>query len=158
MTTSKSDHQTRVEDFMAKAKQSLPEIPTIPTGAIRLSRARLIMEEAFEEIRALGVNISDSKSIIDDLNFEDLEFYAGGIFDMVEMVDGCCDLKVVTTGTLSACGINDIKMQEIVDLNNLKKFGPGHYINEAGKLIKPPNFIGPQSEILEELRKQGFKD
>jgi len=39
-----------------------------------------------------------------------------------DIINGCCDVLVVTTGTLSACGVNDIRPVEIVDENNLDKF------------------------------------
>ena len=62
---------------------------------------------------------------------------------MVETIDGCCDLAVVTTGTLSACGVPDLPFQQAVDQNNLEKFGPGNTIRDDGKLIKPPGHKPP---------------
>src|SRR5690606_33615746 len=80
------------------------------------------------------------------------KFVANNEFDLEKTVDGCCDLKVVTTGTLSSCGIPDELFQKEVDENNLKKFGPGHSYREDGKLIKPPGHQPPNIKgLLEEL-------
>jgi hypothetical protein len=72
---------------------------------------------------------------------------------MVELVDGCCDLSVVTIGTLSACGVSDDPFLMEVDQNNLDKFGDGHSYREDGKLIKPPDHQPPRiEELLEDIR------
>ncbi|RME74113.1 MAG: hypothetical protein D6785_16225, partial [Planctomycetota bacterium] len=73
---------------------------------------------------------------------------------LVEIADGCADIMVVTTGTLSACGISDIPLQEEVDQNNLSKFGPGGYEREDGKWVKPPDHKPPK--ILKILEDQGY--
>ncbi len=49
-----SSHQQRVEHFMRQARQPLPEEPSIPSEEIRRLRAKLILEEALETIKALG--------------------------------------------------------------------------------------------------------
>lgn len=133
-----------VDEFMRLAKQEIPEKPIEPSEEVRLLRAKLIYEEALETINALGVSIINN------------EFKITGPFDMVEVVDGCCDLKVVTTGTLTAIGVDDIDVQLEVDKNNLDKFGPGHSIREDGKLIKPPNHQPPN--IRQILIEQGWNN
>ena len=149
-------HQQRVNDFMARAGQNLPALPVTLSEADRLSRAKLILEEAFETVeRGLGVRILSRYAGV--INFSCLYLQAGVLFDMLETVDGCCDLRVVTTGTLSACGVGDKLVQEIVDLNNLEKFGPGGYRDEHGKWIKPPDFIGPTARLYDALVEQGWK-
>jgi predicted HAD superfamily Cof-like phosphohydrolase len=67
---------------------------------------------------------------------------------MVEIVDGCADVIVVTTGTLSACGVADSAVQNEVDQANLRKFGPGSYKREDGKWMKPPDFRPPDIEAV----------
>src|SRR5712671_2031386 len=131
---SKSPHQLRVNKFMKLANQIIPSSPIMPLSEVRLLRAKLIMEEAFELVRALGIHVNDSDCERDDIDFKNLSFHADGIFNMLEVIDGCCDLKVVTTGTLSACGLEDEKFQKIVDEDNLLKLGPGSYLREDGKL------------------------
>jgi predicted HAD superfamily Cof-like phosphohydrolase len=66
---------------------------------------------------------------------------------LVAIADGCADIKVVTTGTLSAFGIADDLIQQLVDYNNLEKFGPGHGYREDGKLVKPPEHRPPQLDV-----------
>lgn len=141
----KSTHQLRVEDFMNRAKQEVPTEPTVPDAASRELRAKLILEEALETVEALGFDatVQDGKM--------SLAPNAAGP-DLVGIIDGCCDIKVVTTGTLSSCGLPDELFQKEVDENNLSKFAPGHSFREDGKLIKPPNFTGPKiKEMLAEL-------
>lgn len=151
----KSEHYGNVAAFMRLAKQNVPNKPTIPSEEIRLLRAKLILEEALETIEALGVraaiHVADGEFV--DI-VDDLQFYAVGEPNLEEIIDGCCDIKVVTTGTLVACGIPDVMFQEEVDNNNLAKFGPGHTIREDGKLVKPPNHTPPKiAELLEKLQK-----
>lgn len=159
----KSEHQQQVEAFMLRMNnpmQRVPLEPTMPSDPELILRAKLIFEEAMETIRGLGVSIQlksfstepyteansqaaahDPKAQVPILSKEtEYHFYRDARLkpDIVEIVDGCCDLKVVTTGTLSACGVPDVLPQRIVDQNNLDKFAEGHYIREDGKLIKPP--------------------
>jgi len=72
---------------------------------------------------------------------------------LVDIVDGCADISVVTIGTLSACGVSDEPIMREVDDNNLTKFGPGQYIRDDGKLVKPPNHKPPRiAETLQILK------
>ncbi len=144
MIPQKSDHQLRVEIFMARANQEVPLKPTVPDEKTRRFRAKIILEEALETIKALGFQVvldpKTSEPMIGDAAYEP---------NLVEIVDGCADIRVVTTGTLSACGVADREVQEEVDANNLSKFGPGSYKREDGKWMKPPTWKPPRiKEIL----------
>ena len=135
-------HQQRVEKFMKLAKQILPLTPEIPIASICELRASLILEEALETIAGLGCSFEMREA--GAVNMENVEILSNyGEPDLVAIVDGCCDLMVVTTGTLSACGDQDHLVQEAVDLNNLAKFGPGSSLRADGKLIKPPDHQPP---------------
>jgi len=119
-----------------------------------------------ETVDALGIDVcfrsypSPVRSVVDDDGGDDhilefdilkLQVREEDSIDLAEVADGCADIKVVTTGTLSACGIADVSIQEEVDANNLAKFGPGHSWNEVGKLIKPANHKGPElGRVLDE--------
>jgi predicted HAD superfamily Cof-like phosphohydrolase len=136
-----------VNDFMRQARQELPDAPTIPSPEVRRLRAKLILEEALETIEALGfwARVEGQDWSLEDRYEPNLPL----------IVDGCCDLKVVTTGTLSACGIPDQPFQDMVDENNLAKFGPGHTIRSDGKLIKPPGHKPPDIQgMIESLVRQ----
>jgi predicted HAD superfamily Cof-like phosphohydrolase len=116
---------------MVKAGQEVPDEPVIPDGKTRVLRAKLILEEAFETVKALGVKVrfspdqggsmwSDHWCEVDDLSR--MSFSATDDADLEGIADGCADVIVVTTGTLIACGIKDEELQEEVDENNLRKF------------------------------------
>lgn len=160
----KSEHQLRVEKFMELAKQEVGDYPRQLTEGERILRAKLILEEAIETIyQGLGVEVAchmvidKKKGLVSTVLLRPdetiLKFYANPErFDPEQVVDGCCDLKVVTTGTLSACGIPDEPFQKLVDENNLAKFGPGHSWREDGKLIKPPEHKPPKiKQLIDEL-------
>lgn len=148
----KSAHQKSVEWFHILAGDPPPGKPTEPTPDVRILRAKLILEEAFETIHhGLGIDMFYA-GLCQSVDVDAMEFRANRPFDMIETIDGCCDLRYVTTGTLSACGVPDRPFQDAVDQNNLDKFGPGHSLREDGKLIKPPGHQPPDiAGILEHL-------
>lgn len=118
----KTDHQLRVECFMKLAGQEVPATPTIPSKEVRLLRAKLILEEALETITALGFNVYSHFDKAYNLSLERLQFENENPASLEEIADGCADLSVVNTGTLSACGIHDQELLEEVDKSNLAKF------------------------------------
>jgi len=148
----KTEHQERVEEFMKKAGQVVPARPIMCPNEILRLRANLILEEALETIEAMGFQVV-------------LKPFDGAIEvgpqvrepDLVKIVDGCGDISVVTTGTLSALGVKDRPVLEAVDANNLAKFGPGSYRRESdGKWMKPPDHKAP--DIMGLLILQGYGD
>ena len=149
-----SNHWRRVRQFMSLAKQGTPASPIWPSSQTALLRARLILEEAIETIEALGIRATISTAyekkvplVNHTLHFEKVRDP-----DLAGIVDGCCDLSVVTIGTLIACGVPDTPFIELVDENNLEKFGPGHAISPAGKLLKPPGHKPPDiQKALDQL-------
>lgn len=142
-----SAHYLRVRKFMSKIGCQRVEVkPVLPILEVRKLRAALILEETLELLKALGFEVQlDAVGHVVSIPIK-------VPLDLAEIVDGIMDVRVVTTGTLIACGVPDIAFCEEVDNNNLKKFGPGHKIREDGKLIKPPDHEGPRiSELLFEL-------
>ncbi len=136
-------HFERVKDFMQKVGQATPERLTLPDEKTRILRAKLILEEALETVTALGVRVTtggDDGVLLDD---EKMVFEATGEVDMIEIVDGCADISVVTIGTLIAIGVEDEPVLEEVDSSNLRKFEPGSYRREDGKWMKPPGWTPP---------------
>lgn len=127
-----SPHYERVREFMRMAKQDTPDRIGLPDDTTRLLRARLIYEEAMETIHALGCCVSTIDGCADVIL--DFRFTP----DLVGIVDGCADVSVVTIGTLIACGVPDSALLEMVDVNNLAKFGKGHSFRPDGKVIKAP--------------------
>lgn len=147
----KSDHQLRVEEFMQKAGQSIAAVPSLCSPEIRKFRAEMILEEALETIQALGFNVV-MRSSDGELKVSTRETHEP---NLIEIADGCADLKVVTTGTLSALGISDMALQLEVDQNNLLKFGPGSYVRDDGKWMKPPGHKSP--DVAGILISQGWE-
>lgn len=150
-TPNQSDHQLRVEQLMIRSKQTVPNTPTTPDESVRILRAKLILEEALEAVEALGIIVNTDYIHIrrDNLGFTAIP---GAQLDLSEIAKECCDISVVTIGTLSACGIKDLIPQQLVDENNLGKFGPGHSYRPDGKLVKPPNY--PKPDIKNEINRQ----
>lgn len=151
----KTKHYERIEKFMKLAGQDTPETPVQPSDETRILRAKLIIEEALETVKALGVDIQLARmSLVEEE--DDFEYsISDHPFDMVEVADGCADISVVTTGCLISCGIKDKALLKMVDQNNLDKFGFGHYIREDGKLVKPLNHQPPNIKKL--LNKMGWE-
>ena len=124
-------HLRQVRRFMKGAGQKTFGIGVIPAVEDRRRQAALIAEEAGELICGLG------------FSFEYLVEEAVEGFDLVETIDGALDLRVVSTGVLVMCGLPDVALQDLVDLNNLAKLGPGSSIREDGKLVKPDDHRAP---------------
>ena len=151
----RSEHQQRVDEFMVLAGQDVPATPVMPDGPTRVLRARLMLEEVLETVtKGLGVSVTfedglGSLMVVDTKT--NLRLAADLEHDIVEAVDGCCDLRVVTTGTLSALGVDDAEVQLLVDDNNLAKIKNGTR-RADGKFIKAPDHQPP--DIASELRRQ----
>lgn len=155
----RSEHQQRVDRFMALAGQELPDRPKIPLTQVRALRARLIFEEAIELIEELGFDVvfePDSSVVISE-EAKKIGVGSRAIFidrkepiKLSKVAKEGADLSVVLTGTFSAFGLSDEIIIEAVDQNNLDKFGPGHSFRADGKLIKPPGFKGPDFNWLDQ--------
>jgi len=145
---------------MVRAGQAVEATPTIPSQMTLQLRAKLLMEEVLETIRAMGIQpallLPDGhRQLIHSI--EDLDFDGDSEMtpDLEGIADGCADLSVVLTGTLLSCGIHDVELLEEVDAANLRKFGPGSYLREDGKLIKPPDFQPPDIRKVLALQNHG---
>lgn len=155
----KSACQLRTEVFMEAGGQTVEESPTTPCERDRELRADLIFEEAMETIKALGIHVYDftGTEITSKSRREgDLRFEVGPDeeFDLVEAIDGCCDLIVVATGTLSTIGVPDRPFQSQVDTANLRKIGADGKCQrrDDGKIIKPDGWTAPDHvAVLEKL-------
>lgn len=144
----KSQHQQRVEEFMRRAGQDVPSKPTLPDAETRLARAKLIVEEAMETVDALGCWLAWN---------DETEWYEAALSpyrepDLIKIIDGCIDTIVVSTGTLSACGVPDTPFRIEVDAANLRKFEGDAHRDANGKWVKPTGFVGPDiAGVLKQL-------
>lgn len=155
----KSKNQLMVEQFMLTSiakfgekqnKQDVPILPVIPSLEIRKLRARLILEEAIETIKALGFSVKVTPGFIID-RFDFIDQY---VPELEHIADGVADIEVVTLGTASACGLAIQPIFEAVCDNNMDKYGPGCTIDNGGKIIKPPNH--KKVDIITLLKQQGW--
>lgn len=142
-----SECQQRTEIFMNASGQTIRSRPGTPDERDRLLRANLILEEALETIDGLGCQVLDFTNTRISPKSPDLrvEVLPDGAFDLEAAIDGCIDLIVVATGTLSTIGVDDKPHQEEVDNANLRKIGPNGVceIRDDGKLLKPAGWTGP---------------
>ncbi len=148
-------HYRRVREFMQKAGQETPGAPVIPDEETRLLRAKLILEEALETVKALGVGVrvtTEDGTEVDFSHVDHLDFFPQGEVNLEGVVDGCADVSVVTIGTLIAFGIDDEPILEEVDRANLRKFASGSYRRDDGKWMKPPGWTPP--DILGTIERQ----
>jgi predicted HAD superfamily Cof-like phosphohydrolase len=101
-----TNEQDKVVLFMEAYKQECPDKPAIPSVAIRQLRARLIMEEAIETCKGLGMEPILFNAAGDRSDFTELE-YQEGPADLVEIADGLADLHYVAyCGTGAAIGVD----------------------------------------------------
>ena len=141
----KSEFSHRVRDFMIAGGQPVRDYPGDPGKDVRLLAARLLIEEALECVQALGVDI------VRDGNRVDPQEVIGslcvtGDADIVGVTDGACDTIFVSYWAMNALGISDyLPMLEVCDSND-RKFGPGSYKDENGKIRKPAGWVGPDIE------------
>lgn len=143
--------QKRALDFMVAAKQELPNKPVIPSVEIRKLRARLLLEEVCEHVNGLGLSVFDEKG--NQIILDNLTFVADQEPDLIEIVDGISDIKVIVNGTANSCGVDLEPIDVEVYKTNMAKFGPGGYMREDGKWIKPLLWQAPNIKaILEEQR------
>ena len=136
----KSEVSTRVAEFMSQAKQPVMDSPTLPEQEVRILAAKLILEEAQETIEALVCKIQFDK---DKLFGPEVVVLDSGEFNIEEAVDGCLDTIYVCYWAMNAMGVADeLPMLEVCDANE-RKFSDGHWIDDSGKLRKPPDWVGP---------------
>jgi predicted HAD superfamily Cof-like phosphohydrolase len=131
--------QSQVREFHRTVLKQ-PHSPAAPELRTANLRARLIAEEAIETICGL-VGGAQAQNIIHELIVQVLNQRAkkgkSGA-DLVEALDGLCDLAVVTYGTAEAIGVDlDPFTDEVMRSNMDKVGGP---VDEHGKQGKPPGW------------------
>lgn len=143
------DWHSRITDWMRDGGQTVADEATLPRRADRKLRARLILEEALETCRDLGFDVVQqgetghaSLVSINSLHLLDEPNY----IDPVGIIDGCCDLMVVTLGTLTTLGIESEPHMEEVLRANEEKFAGGVIRDSGGKILKPDGWQPPNHQ------------
>jgi predicted HAD superfamily Cof-like phosphohydrolase len=119
------DRQTLVADNMRAMLQEVPSCVSIPSRAVLELRAKLMLEEVLETIAAMGVNLylSIGEGHSTKLDKEAaIDFAAVGKVDLVEVLDGLCDLDYVgPCGTAVAFGFDMLPAFMEVHRSNMTK-------------------------------------
>ena len=147
--------QSMVEAFMRGVGQGVPDDIEEPEVRDAELRAKLIMEEAVETCAAMGfhvtaeINKPECSPRVTIASFEKLHHKP----DLIETIDGLCDLIYVITGTAVAAGVDlDPHFHEVHRANMMKLQGPKR---EDGKQLKPEGWQPPDHErILIRAREQ----
>jgi len=122
--------QHDIVTLMKQFEQEVKESPELPDPATRRLRARLVLEEALEFVKACGCTVTMASNgsseveptpVIDDIA---VELDPNGTPDLVEYVDGCVDQLVVTYGALNAAGIEAQSAWDEVQRSNMSKAWP----------------------------------
>ena len=139
------NEEQQVKEFMQKAGQDCPPLPTVPSLEVRKLRVSLIAEELMELAESLGISleIMDGIALVSELPEEKP--------NLVEAYDAILDLQVVTIGTGVAMGMQLEEGWQEVHRSNMSKFIDG-YRREDGKWMKGKSFTPPN--LLPILNKQ----
>ena len=162
----KSETQLAAEELMRAAGQTIRETPGRPTDDVRILRAKLILEKALETIDGLGVSVwfwIKEPDAACGLHMDGLNFTRTQNFDLIEAIDGCCDLNVVVAGALSALGVPDIPVQREVERSNRSKLLPDGTLpphpTVPGTFGKGPNYTPPDIiSVLAMIEDEGERD
>ena len=143
----------QVKEFHKAMNLPIGTVPKVPSDDRVRLRLRLIMEEAFETLDAAlspGEQIEQLKlevmKLIDELDID---------VDMYEFVDGLGDLDYVNEGARIEFGVNGEPIADAIQAANMRKVGGPKRAD--GKAMKPPNWYGPEEDILKVLKDQGWQ-
>lgn len=121
----------------------------IPPVSERLLRGRLLIEEVFETLEAMGLQLVHSCNggeyyeALNEFNYE-VAHVEGSRYDPIETADGLADIKVICNGTSVAFGIPQEEVDNEVFASNMSKLDlDGKPIHNRcmydGKLTSPCN-------------------
>lgn len=121
--------QKMVRDFHRKYDTISSDTVELPSAEMNMFRARLIVEEAGEFLKAATHK------------------------DVVEMVDALCDILYVTFGTADVMGVDLEPLFNEVQRSNMTKEGK----DESGKIRKGPNYSPPdlRSLLIKQIKSNG---
>ena len=157
--------QKRVKEFMKFFGQDCPEEPTQLSEQVSILRAKLILEECLETIRAgLGVQIDifSDGNYLEDLNAKmvssgkSIQFRKFKDTDLVELLDGISDCMVVCEGTAVAAGVDSENIHRLVlDANDSKRWCESQL--EQGMSIYPNATIEHYNGTFYRLKREDGK-
>jgi predicted HAD superfamily Cof-like phosphohydrolase len=135
--------QKDVQDFHEKFGAKVGNQPNFDERELR---AKLIMEEAVETVAAMGFSVFatiDDTGVIGRRAFREVARYHGSHVEpnMVETIDGLCDLIYVTVGSAVSMGIDLSPFFNEVHRSNMAKVGGA--TRADGKILKPEGWTAP---------------
>jgi predicted HAD superfamily Cof-like phosphohydrolase len=149
--------QQRVELFMNKAGQRVPDVIEVPSSEQRLLRVKLLLEEVLEYASAAGIKVcikDDYELANTELSLDNLSFSDEKTIKLVDMIDGLCDTIYVAVGGQLEIGIDPEPFDTEVCNSNDSKFIDGHRAKN-GKWIKGKSYRPVDLEAI--LKNQAFR-
>lgn len=126
--------QALIRHWMARFGQQTPSTLTIPDEQTLRLRLDLIHEEYLELHKAMGIPLDPfaSSDEVQPLN-------------VIETIDGLCDILVVTYGAAVALGVDLEPFMAEVMRSNFSKLGEDGkpIFREDGKVLKGPGYTKP---------------
>lgn len=134
-------HDTIVKEFHEAFGHPVEEHPTTGDTALRILRAKLLLEEVLEFVEAAGLKVS----VVED----QLIFHIVADPSLLEMADALGDIRYVTDGANLVFGLPGEKVLRAIHRSNMSKLGEdGKPIYRAdGKVLKGPYYQPPTEEI-----------
>lgn len=153
-----------IREFMETFNQTVRTEPTADvTDKERLLRGALVIEEALELLKALGLNFAIGKNSVPQ-EITDPKDFALAInpdveIDLVETADAVSDIIVVTKGTALTFGIpvDNLTIDEVMP-SNMSKAGPDKkpiYDPVTNKVLKAEGWYAPNIPAF--LNEYGWK-
>lgn len=134
--------QSQTREFYVK--MGSPVSPAEPALRDPDLRARLILEEALETAAGL-VGRGEALRHVDSITSEKYRSWSP-FPDIVEVVDGLCDLAYVTYGTAEAVGVDLEPYFELVHAANMQK-EPRPIDGHGKRGFKPAGWEDPKEKI-----------
>ena len=137
----KPDYERDVRAFHNMAGIDNPDLPVLLDPETCRTRARLLLEETFETLRALVGN-SWLLRLAERLAYWTINRSNCDSYDIEAVADGCADTTYIAVGTCLALGIPFNRVWRAVQASNMSKMGG--YRDQRGKWIKPANYKQPE--------------
>lgn len=142
----------QVREFHRLANAPILYAPELPSCERLRLRQRLLNEETLEFAVAAGaprwlVWIASKVLALATL------LTSRGRADLVQMVDGLCDVEYITKGSFIECGVSDVPCLDEVHSSNLSKFPT--VTRSDGKVMKPKHYRKP--DLGRVLCEQGWR-
>lgn len=161
-----TSNSKKVREFSKTVAVSLGKEITTKANVISKEQVKflikMIMDECVELLAASGVEVDDRKPVIEGLLLtsvdkrEDLECPTTELDAIKEQADAIVDIEYYMKDVAARNGINTDAIFDIVHTANMNKRQlDGTFIMRSdGKVVKPDNWVSPETEKLIEISRQ----